>query len=380
MERLRSDVAALAAMHRRSASPGERGSAEWVAARLAEGGARDVRLQTFRYQHSYASAQGLCHLAGLLGAAAGGVSGAAAAFAALALHDLEFAGRAQPLRAMLPAGQGTSVLARVPAGGERRRTLVLVAHHDAAHTGYVWRSGLAQAGSERAERRGGGGSFAALPAAGLAASALGALAGSRALRFAGAVVQVAAIASLVDIARSPTVPGASDNATGVAAVLALAAHFAERPLAGTEVLVVIPGCEESGMGGMRAFMRSDARGLDPASTLVLGLDTLGAGEPVVLRGEGPVRTERYREADLALAEAGALLAGLDPPRRWRLGGWTDPVLARIGGLRSISLLSLRDGALANYHVPEDTPDRVEWAAVGRAVALAAGVAEAFSTS
>ena len=55
-------------------------------------------------------------------------------------------------------------------------------------------------------------------------------------------------------------------------------------------------------------------------------------------------------------------AGLPAPRRFRLGGSTDPVLARLGGLPTLSLLSLRGNAFSDYHLPTDTPDRVDWRA------------------
>lgn len=133
------------------------------------------------------------------------------------------------------------------------------------------------------------------------------------------------------------------------------------------------------MGGMAAWLRTaQARSLDPASTLVLGLDTLGAGEPVVLRAEGPPRRQRYREADLAWADAGADRAGLSRPRRFTIGGWTDPVLALMAGLPAISLLSVSGTGFTNYHLPTDTPDRVDWESVEWCARLALGIAEVWS--
>lgn len=343
---LTDDVAALATMERRSASPGERASAEWLARRLHEAGARDIRLQEFRYQHSYAPAQGVHFAAGLLG------SRALAAAAAVSL-DLEFSGRCQWVRELLPAGTGTNVVARVPARGERRRTLVLVAHHDAAHTGLMW--------DPRLVRMARGGSFATLPFLALLLAVLGRR------RVARGILAVSLLLG-ADTARAPTVPGASDNATGVAAVLALVERYAREPFERTEVIALFPGCEESGMGGMAAWLRAAA--LDPASTLVLGLDTLGAGEPCVVAAEGPPRTVRYRDDDLALVPA-------EVPRA-RIGGWTDPVLALFAGLPAISLVSMRDGAFTNYHLPTDTPDRVDWASVDACLALAARTAQAFA--
>ena len=69
------------------------------------------------------------------------------------------------------------------------------------------------------------------------------------------------------------------------------------------------------MGGFRAFL--DATPLDPATTFVLGLDTLGAGTPILARAEGALRTHHYRPADLALVDAAARRMGEQPPQRWR---------------------------------------------------------------
>ena len=133
------------------------------------------------------------------------------------------------------------------------------------------------------------------------------------------------------------------------------------------------------MGGMAAWLRSpEAQALDKPTTLVLGLDTLGAGEPVVLKAEGPPLRQRYRAEDLALADCGADRAGMPPPRRFTIGAWTDPVLARMAGFPTISLLSVRDRGFTNYHLPTDTPDRVDWASVERCVGLAGGIAEAWA--
>jgi hypothetical protein len=350
---LSDDVAALAAMERRGASPGERASAEWIAARLREAGAEDVRVRPFRYQHTYAWAHIAHFAAGMLG------SRLLAAAAAVSL-DAEFSGRSQWVRRLLPAGTGWNVVARVPAAGAPRRTVVLVAHHDAAHTGLMWHPRVVAAARGR--------SFATIPFLGLALAALG-------LHRPARLLLGCSILMSLDVARGATVPGASDNATGVAAVLALVERYAREPLPGTELVALFPGCEESGMGGMAAWLREEGAALDPQTTLVLGLDTLGAGEPVLVAGEGPPRTVRYREADLALVDRAADRAGLPRPRRARIGGWTDPVLARFAGLPSVSLVSMRDGLFTNYHLPTDTPDRVDWGSVARCLALARAVIE-----
>jgi hypothetical protein len=330
-----------------------------VANRLERIGAQDVRVESFRYQSSWAWRAAPHFAAGLLGHRL-------LALAALISFDADQSGRSQWLRRVVPAGEGANVVARVPAAGRPERTLVLVAHHDAAQTGLMWRHRWLAGGQLAPDVVA---PFAAGPEVGFALTALG-------FRRAGAALLALSLYGAIDVARSPTVPGASDNATGVAAVIALVEQFAREPLDGAEVIALVPGCEESGMGGMAAWMRGNE--LDPARTLVLGLDTLGAGEPAVLAAEGPPRRQRYRQQDLAWADRGAALAGLPPPRRFTVGGWTDPVLALMAGLPAISLVSVRDGGFTNYHLPTDTPDRVDWDSVERCVRLAAGIAEAWS--
>jgi hypothetical protein len=318
-----------------------------------------VRIESFRYQSSWAWRAVPHFVAGLLGRRL-------LALAALISFDADQSGRCQWLRHVVPGGEGANVVARVPAAGRRARTLVLVAHHDAAQTGLMWRhpwlTGI-QFSRDVVPP------FAGGPELGLALVALG-------FRRLGAVQLALALYGALDVARSPTVPGASDNATGVAAVLELVERFAREPLDGTEVVALIPGCEESGMGGMAAWIRRQS--LDPSRTLVLGLDTLGAGEPVVLAAEGPPRWKGCPPEKFTWADRGAARAGMAPPRRFTIGAWTDPVLALMAGLPAISLLSVCDGGFTNYHLPTDTPDRVDWESVERCVRLAVGVAEAWS--
>ena len=108
------------------------------------------------------------------------------------------------------------------------------------------------------------------------------------------------------------------------------------------------------MDGMRAFLAAHA--FDPGTTLLLGLDTLGAGTPLVARAEGAILPHAYREADLALVPQDV--------ERWRIPAWTDPILARFAGLPALSLLSRdAEGRYARYHVPEDLPEDVDLASV-----------------
>lgn len=377
-EVLRRDVESLAAMERDSAGEGERQAARWAAVRLEQAGATGVRVEPYRFQHSWAHGQVPAHAVALGGAALGGPVGAGLALAGLALFDLDYTGRAQLLRRLTPSGEGANAVGRIPAAGERRSTLVLTAHSDGAHTGLMWHADPAARLAARTNRHpsmGGG----AVP--GYALAFAGAALGDRRLRAAGAATLGLAVALSLQCAASRTVPAANDNASGVAALLALVAALAADRPEGLEVIALVNGCEESGMGGMRAFLESEQ--LDPRSTLVLGFDSVGSGEMVLLESEaGPVTKVRYREADLELADRGTRRAGDEPLRRFQLGGWTDPALAVHRGIPAISLLSLEPGGgrITNYHRMSDTAERVDYSCVARSVRIARGIAEEFALS
>ena len=344
MERVKADVAALAAMDRSSAA-GERDSARWIAERL--GG----RVEPFRYQGTYGVAHALHALAGFV-----------APLPALVSLELEASGRLQWIRRLLPAGEGANVIAE---RGDGPRTVVVVAHHDAARTGLVWHPRVVALGAARNLRRRRIDGYEQPVALGLL------LAAFPRTRWIGRALLGIAAALQLDVARSRTVPGANDNATGVGALLALA----DDPPPGVRLILVCPGCEESGMGGMAAFLREHAPSLDRERTLFLALDTLGCGTPIVLSGEGAILEHRYAERDLALADAAADAAGLPRPQRWRIGGWTDPILARFRGFRALSLLSMGPGHFTHYHHASDTPEHVDWESVQACLRLARAIVE-----
>ena len=376
MDGVRDDVSSLAAIARSSARPGELRSAEWIAERLRAMGVGDVRIEGFRYQHGYALAHGLHSLAGIAAVRYGGVLGALAGAATLASYEAEVSGRRQWVRSLLPKGRGANVVARIPAAGRSRATLLLVAHHDAANTGLVWHPAVRTFGGRRHLRRRRVDPFMAPVAAALALGAAGSALPSRMgagrwLRRVAAALLAISVAVDADVARSPTVPGASDNASGVAVVLDLMRALAESPPEGLDVIALLCGAEEAGMGGMAAFLRQHARELPPAA-FALGVDTLGAGTPILASGEGAMREHRYTPAAMTIVDEGAAIVGETRPQRWRIGGWTDPILATFAGIPAVSILSMGPGYFPNYHRMSDTPENVDWASVESCARIAAG--------
>jgi hypothetical protein len=277
--------------------------------------------------------------------------------------ELEVAGRSAWTARLLPAAEGVNVLARIPAAGPAERTVVFLAHHDAARTGLLWRL-------PRTRKP-----LALAAEVALAAVAAGCLLGSRALRAAAAAALAALAALGLDVARSPVVPGANDNASGVAALLALTAAFVRDPLERTDVIAVFTDCEEVGLGGAAAWLAAHRAQLDKAATLVVSLDTLGSGEPAVVSRDGAL-TATYASDDHDLADRGALLAAVSPPLRADLVAPTDAIVARHAGLRALSVVSVdADGTLGpHYHQPSDSSGNVDWSSVEQCTRLAAGIA------
>lgn len=369
--RLAADIAALSTIRRPSCSPGERQAADWVATRLADAGLQ-AHLEHFAGHGGYWWPLGVplalcaalaCQRSSRLAWAAG-----AAVPAALIVDDV--GGHRRLLRRLLPRRRGTNVWAEVPGAGDDVPTVIVVAHLDAAHAGLIFHPLWARL-STRAVRRLSDRTppTAATLLAGPAFAALAAVTGSRRLARAASVVSSLGVAAMTDVARRDAVPGANDNASGVAVLLELARSLADQP-AQARVLFVASGAEESFDEGFEAFIERRFAGIDPARTLVLCVDTVGNPEHVLLDGEGMVRVRRYPGAwnDWALGEAVA--AGI-PLRRGLIDhNGTDGIVALARGLPAISLHSLADdGTFGAYHWPTDTLEHVDIEAVERAAAL-----------
>jgi hypothetical protein len=367
-DRIRADVEALAAMERGSAAE-QQPQVAWLETRLRDSGAHEVRTESFRFQRRWIWRHGAHAVAGLGAAVAGGPAGTALAVATLASLEMELSGRSRWTSRFLPAGEGANVVARIPAAGLAERTVVFVAHHDAARTGLLWRL-------PRTTKPLGLGAQLAL-----ALVALGCLAGSRIVRVAGAAALGALTLLGLDVARSRIVPGANDNATGVGALLALTAAFARDPLERTDVIALFTDCEEVGLGGIEAWLEAHGDSLDRAGTLVVSLDTLGSGEPALVKRDGALSATYARE-DHDWADRGALRSAVPAPRRVDLVAPTDAIAARHAGLRALSVVSVdADGTLGpHYHQPTDTPENVDWHSVDECTRLAGGIARVWDTA
>jgi len=372
---LRDLVETLCSIHRPTASLGERRAAEWLLAKLREVGARgEIELErvhgTFWWPLGLAAVGGIAAgLAVLRGRRALG-GAVAAAVGAAAFDDLPPGERR--FRRLLPQRTATTVVTETgPPDAER--TVVLVAHHDAAHAGLVYHPAIPDLVFGRApwliQRVD---TSPALFAPVIAIPALiagGAATGKRWLVKAGTALAVASAAALAEIGSRETVPGANDNATGVAVLVAIARALAERPTESVRVMLVSTS-EESLCEGMQAFARRHFAELPPESTFFLSIDTVGSPHLLALRGEGMIRMREYPARSLAALDELADELGITLFPNLRLRNATDGIFPLAAGYECASLCSCTElKQPANYHWPTDTPENVDYRTVADAVRL-----------
>jgi hypothetical protein len=365
----------------------ERRAANLLAARL-RGMGRRAEIEPFFAHPQYA----LVHLIHAVIAIAGSIVatvqpavGFALVFAAAISTYLDLNTRLYLVRGLL----FRRVSQNVVSAGDRPDAparLILMAHYDAARTGYIFSkaSGRIRRLPERV--RLGLGPFRLFFWVGLAPllPILGArMAGVdatwlSALQAIPTIVLIVAAFLLIDISLSEIVPGAYDNASGVAAVLAAADELAADPPPNLDVWVVLAGSEESFCEGSRAFVRSNRKQIDRDRTYFLNVDSVSYGEVAYEISQGAVislpHDRQLVELCQALAEAGAADGGGARPIRHPL--LDDALPPRVRRMRSITLRTTdADGNLAPwYHTHEDVPDRVDLTAVGRATDFAVGLA------
>jgi hypothetical protein len=163
------------------------------------------------------------------------------------------------------------------------------------------------------------------------------------------------------------VPGANDNASGTAVACQLAVECAAEPLEHTRVDLLITGCEESGLLGSQAHIRSDPE--RARRTTFLNFDTVGGDVPLTyVMGEGGVLKRPASPRLVAMLERIARRRpelGLRPSPA-TAGLPTDATTALAHGCEAVTLLARAD-TIPNYHWPTDTYENVAPATVARAV-------------
>jgi Peptidase family M28 len=181
-----------------------------------------------------------------------------------------------------------------------------------------------------------------------------------------------ALALLVDIALSGIVPGAYDNASGVATLLTAIERLDSDPPRNLDLWVVLPGAEECNCEGMARWFAAHRKELDRERTLFLNLDSLSYGDVHYLVSEGAILSYELDRRMVELCDAIATADREDGNRynaqAIRIPFHTDALPARTRGFRAISLIGAKDGVgPPYYHTHADTPDKLDEDAMDRAV-------------
>jgi hypothetical protein len=377
----RAAIHELAAIDRPSASEGERRAAEVIAARLEALGCR-VAIEEERAHGGYWWPVGLVNAvagaAGLLALrrrrfGARAIAAALAGVGAAALWDDLGHGRRWFRRALLPHRSTWNVVAEA-GDPTAERTVVLIAHHDAAHSGLIFHPLLPRIPLKLMPRQHAKAnrSFPLLYAVWLGPVMVcaGSLFGVRRLLRAGVALTAGATAAMTDIGLRPVVPGANDNLSSVGVLVATAAALAEQPLKALRVLLVSTGSEESFSEGMQGFGHRHFPELDLERTEMVCLECLGGPTLIVVEGEGMLRMRDYpshmREA---LADA-AREAGEPITRGLRTTAATDAIIPLRAGYPVATLASVDETKLPmNYHWPNDVADNLHWSTIESAIAV-----------
>ena len=376
-ERLRPAIEHLAAIERAPCSAGEREAAEWIAERFRELGL-PTRIEEETVHGTFFRPLGLLAALGALGGVAGLrgrrlVGALAGGFAAASMWEDLSGGTRRWFRRRLRQEPTWNVVAEAgdPAA---ERTLVILAHHDAARTSFIFDPTVPRLVAKKTpwliERMDRWPALMRLVFAGPALVAAGSVLRSRRALAAGTLLSTGSAAVMADMDRQDVVPGANDNLTGVATLVELGRLLAESPPQGLGVLLVSAGSEEANQEGILAFARRHFDSLPKDTTSFICLDTLGSGELVVLEGEGFLRMREYPAPMKELISESAEQEGVHLRRGLRLTYATDGLIPLRAGYPTASICSVDEYLLpSNYHSPTDTPDRVDYECVAQGVRM-----------
>ncbi len=357
-------------------SDAERRAAEHLAGRLKALG-RDAEVESIGVHPNYA----LTHLIHALLAVAGSLVSVGlplAGFLLLAIALIstlgDLTGAVLLVRRLTGRRASQNVLSRED--GDKPGVLVLVAHYDSARSGVIFGRRALERRATLAKRLrapiGLGGVFVFAIALVLLCTLVRVLGIESTLlaivQFVPTVVLILAVPLLADIQLSPPVPGAADNASGVATVLALAERFGGQ-LEHLDLWVLFTGAEESMALGMREWLKAHRTELPRARTIFLNVDKTANGTVRYTTKEGFFLAAGY---DSSLIEICEEIADEDEAGRFGARGivtreTSDSLPARARGHPAIKVSCL--GALdyqPNYHQSTDTADRVDPEALERA--------------
>jgi Peptidase family M28 len=373
-DRLRGWLEELEKIERPSASEGERRAAEWLVARFAELGA-EARIEAEPAHGTYWWPLGIGAALGAIGGIAalrgGRLLGGALAAAAAAGMASDYPPGRRLLRRFLPRRTTYNVVCELgPADAER--TVVFIAHHDAAHSGLVFHPQLPHIADRLGlvEKQDTSPPLMAPVVGGPVLAALGAFTGKRLLTKLGVFLGLGSAAAMTEIGLRDVVPGANDNGTAVISLLALAEELVERPPVGLRVVLLSVGSEESFSEGIKAFGERHFPTLPRESTVFVCLESTGSPNLLVLRGEGFLKMREYSPRALALMDGLAEELGIALFPNLRLRSGTDGLESLAAGYETAVIASCTElKQPANYHWWHDLAENVDFDTVADGIRL-----------
>jgi hypothetical protein len=295
---------------------------------------------------------------------------------ALASECLEMLFRDNPLRRLLRRGISQNVVATIAPTDTHYQDLILMGHLDSNRTPLVFRS-LGWVNLMRV--------FNPAAFAGIIATTilyvLGAITG---WTWAWPVTAPVAFLCLLLVLimwqadRTPFSPGANDNASGAAFVLALGRYLREHPLRHTRVWLANTGCEEvKHYGAIDFYNRHWAEMVNPHA---LVFEMLGCAGPAWLEKESILPTFAYR-ADPGLVSILEEISSSNShlkahPVTVSMGHSEQADALRIG-IPAVCLIGLPPGGIGwreenprlYWHQAEDTPDKIDREVLARTFGL-----------
>ena len=385
---LRSVVEELERIPRLPTSPGERQAAELIRQRFSRLGWPSVIEEVAAYR-SYAWPIGLLSAAGLAAALAGlrnhrALGTVGGLLAAAGIIDDITGGPMLARRFFMRQRRTQNVVAE---GGNRdaERTLVVVAHHDAAPSGVIFgqdaETWLADHYPEVIQRMTSNPPMWWLVIAGPGLTAVGSALGNRRILRLGAGLSLVALLAFLDIGQRKAVPGANDNLSGVAAMVSAARALNSEPPDNLRVIFASMGAEEALQQGVRGFAERHFPDLPRETTYFVVLDTIGFGRLVMLEAEGPVRMHDYDTQFKDLVEQCAKDSDVEILRGLRSRNSTDGTVPQRHGYSTVSIVSVDERKLMpHYHLYSDTSENLDYTSVNQAARLVVAIARRIGQS
>ena len=289
-------------------------------------------------------------------------------------YTLESEKRLMVLRHLFPFHDSQNLVVTQPATAPLRRRLVVVAHVDAAFTGWIFHPALIKKATAPPphprlgflrKSLGIPTVLAWVQAAGAAACAALDCQATWVWVLAGVMSVPAGLTVFFNaqvVFKNTVVPGANDNLTGCAAIVEMARRFGGRKPEDVELVWVATGCEEAGTGGAWALAEQMQEHWDPQTTWVLGVDTLSGGTLKAFE-EGELGRVAIPEAWRALVQAHLPhVATYEIP-----SGATDALPFLVRGYTAMTLGCVDDeiGAPRHYHRPSDKVANLDLAQLER---------------